>query len=77
MTHLQNFGKIAALAFAVMAAGCGKQPVAPAPPPTTVSVTKPVQQQVTDWDEYTGHLQSPGDGHSAGARERLHRASAL
>jgi RND family efflux transporter MFP subunit len=39
--------------------GCSRQPAAQAPPPPTVSVTRPLQRSVTDWDEYTGHLVSP------------------
>ncbi len=38
---------------------CTKQAATQAPPPATVSVTRPLQREVTDWDEYTGHLTSP------------------
>ena len=49
----------AALAFSLAAAGC-KQPAAqPAPPPPMVTVSTPLDREVTDWDEYTGHLISP------------------
>jgi RND family efflux transporter MFP subunit len=34
-------------------------PQAIAPPPAPVTVCKPVEKTVRDWDEYTGHLQSP------------------
>ena len=30
-----------------------------APPPPMVTVSKPLNREVTDWDEYTGHLVSP------------------
>lgn len=35
--------------------GC-KGPVPPPPPPPTVTVARPVQKEVIEWDEYTGHL---------------------
>ncbi len=28
-------------------------------PPSVVTVSNPLQREVTDWDQYTGHLQSP------------------
>jgi len=31
----------------------------PAPPPPTVTVSLPLNREVTDWDEFTGHLVSP------------------
>jgi RND family efflux transporter MFP subunit len=34
-------------------------PPAPPPPPPTVTVTRPVQRQVTEWDEYPGRLAAP------------------
>jgi len=38
----------------------GKPPAAAqALPPAPVTVTKPLAREVRDWDEYTGHLQSP------------------
>jgi RND family efflux transporter MFP subunit len=39
-------------------AGCRQQAVN-APPPPTVTVTRPLAREVTKWDEYTGHLASP------------------
>ena len=51
--------------LAVLAlAGCdpSKKPAAPPPappPPPNVTVSKPVQREVRDWDEFTGHLQAP------------------
>ena len=32
---------------------------APPPPPANVTVSLPVEREVRDWDEYTGHLQAP------------------
>ena len=39
--------------------GCGKPPPPPAPPPPAVTVSKPVQREVIQWDDYTGHLDAP------------------
>ncbi len=50
---------VASVLLAVALAGCGKQQAPPPPPPPTVTVSYPVQRDVTDWDEYVGHLQSP------------------
>src|SRR5579884_4007935 len=48
------------LAGAFTVTGCHQAPPpAVAPPPPTVSVCQPLEHEVTDWDEYTGHLQSP------------------
>ncbi|MDB6138814.1 MAG: Efflux transporter, family, subunit [Verrucomicrobiaceae bacterium] len=33
--------------------------IVPPPPPPAVTVSLPVQREVRDWDEYTGHLQAP------------------
>ena len=44
---------------AVLPLGCRKDAPPPPPPPPTVTVTEPLEHEVTDWDEYTGHLQSP------------------
>jgi multidrug efflux system membrane fusion protein len=40
--------------------GCGgKPPEAQAPPPPAVTVAHPVQQDVVEWDTYTGYLEAP------------------
>lgn len=51
---------VSLLAIALLAA-CDKSgpPAAPPIPPAPVTVSKPVEKVVRDWDEYTGHLQSP------------------
>lgn len=40
-------------------AGCGGRQSAQGPPPPAVTVSKPLEHAVVDWEEYTGHLQSP------------------
>jgi RND family efflux transporter MFP subunit len=41
------------------AAGC-KRGEAPPPPPPTVTTASGIQEEVVEWDEYPGHLVSPG-----------------
>ena len=49
---------IAALC-AGMLAGCDNKPAAgAAPPPPPVTVSKPLQKQITEWDEYTGRFEA-------------------
>lgn len=38
--------------------GCEKPAPPPAPPPPPVTVARPVEREVIEWDEYTGHLQA-------------------
>jgi membrane fusion protein, multidrug efflux system len=40
--------------FAAVLSGCNKQPPPPAPPPPPVTIAKPIQREVVEWDEYTG-----------------------
>lgn len=41
-------------------AGCGKSKQAPAPPPPAkVTVVKPIEKEIIEWDEYTGRLRAP------------------
>jgi RND family efflux transporter MFP subunit len=52
-------GRIAAvtMVLAALLAGCGQeQPKQAAPPPPTVTVAKPVQRSVVDYDEYVGRF---------------------
>jgi membrane fusion protein, multidrug efflux system len=53
--QLGTLASISAL-FAMMAAlsSCNQQPQAPAPPPLPVTIAKPVQKDIIEWDEYTG-----------------------
>jgi RND family efflux transporter MFP subunit len=41
---------------ALLVAGCGGAKKPAGPPPPTVTVTKALQKEVTEWDEYTGRL---------------------
>src|SRR3954447_21114659 len=47
---------IFAALFASLLAGCDNKPVAGAPPPPPVTVSKPIQKSITEWDEYTGRF---------------------
>ncbi len=48
------------IALAVsLVAGCGHPAAPPPPPPPPVSITRPMEKEVIEWDEYTGTLQSP------------------
>jgi membrane fusion protein, multidrug efflux system len=55
--------RLAVFAVLLLAAcipvGCSKSAPPPSPPPPAVTVTEPLDHEVADWDEYTGHLQSP------------------
>lgn len=46
-------------AFCLLACGCGKSGGPPQRPPATVTVMHPLQEQVTDWEDFAGRLQSP------------------
>src|SRR5216117_4359912 len=50
---------IASLLVGSLSAGCGKHASQAAPPPPVVSVVKPVERDVVEWDEYIGRLESP------------------
>ncbi len=50
---------IVAALCAGMLAGCDNKPTASAaPPPPPVTVSKPLQKQITEWDEYTGRFEA-------------------
>lgn len=44
------------MAVMLVASGCRRPAPPAAPPPATVTVAHPVQQNVLEWDEYTGRL---------------------
>jgi membrane fusion protein, multidrug efflux system len=47
------------IGFALIFSGCGKvSPTAPTPPPPAVTVAKPLQQDVIEWDTYNGYLEA-------------------
>src|SRR5271166_3059158 len=59
MTHLnRQLGTLAAisalLAISGVLSSCNKQPPPPAPPPPPVTIAKPVQKDIVEWDVYTG-----------------------
>jgi multidrug efflux system membrane fusion protein len=47
---------LAGLSAALALSGCDNKPVASAPPPPAVTVSQPLQQRITEWDEYTGRF---------------------
>jgi RND family efflux transporter MFP subunit len=50
----------AILVFCVLLlAGCGERDANAAPPAPVVTVAHPLQREVIEWDEYTGHLEAP------------------
>ena len=44
--------------LAGLLAGCDSKPAAGPPPPPAVTVSKPVQKTITEWDEYTGRFEA-------------------
>ena len=48
---------MAALTVWAGCTGCNRQPPPPAPPPAAVTVSRPLQREVIEWDEYTGRLE--------------------
>lgn len=46
--------------FAGIANGCNREDAAgpPAPPPAMVTVARPIDREVMEWDEYTGRLEA-------------------
>jgi multidrug efflux system membrane fusion protein len=48
-----------AVNFALLLNGCSKiQPTPPAPPPPVVTIAKPLQQDVIEWDTFNGYLEA-------------------
>lgn len=50
------FASLVAVFVAIFAAGCSRRESLPPPMIPTVTVAHPVQQEVVEWDDYTGHL---------------------
>jgi membrane fusion protein, multidrug efflux system len=44
------------LLIANVLASCDSNPTSSAPPPPTVTVSRPLQKNITEWDEYTGRF---------------------
>jgi RND family efflux transporter MFP subunit len=42
--------------FGLLGAGCGRVESPPGPPPPAVTVSRPLEREVIEWDEYTGRL---------------------
>jgi RND family efflux transporter MFP subunit len=60
LSRFKRLIEISVLSLAVAAIeGCGKPPQQQAPPPPAVTVSKPVQREVIEWDDFTGHLEAP------------------
>src|SRR5215216_5732698 len=59
IASFRRFAGIAGLALAILMTGCErKKPQVTASPPV-VSVMRPVQREIVEWDEYIGRLESP------------------
>ena len=54
----RQIGELARLlmlfAMGAVVSGCNKEPPPPASPPPPVTIAKPIQREVVEWDEYTG-----------------------
>ncbi len=56
---MRAFPLVAAAILALALAGCGAKKKAPAPPPPpVVYVSKPLQKQIVDWDDYVGRFEA-------------------
>jgi RND family efflux transporter MFP subunit len=56
MNMKSRCGLLAGVLTVIAGAGCDQKPAPPTPPPAKVTVAKPVEREVIDWDEYTGFL---------------------
>jgi RND family efflux transporter MFP subunit len=58
--HIRVLGHFAlAVIAAGLLQGCDKPASAPPAPPPAVTIAKPVQREVVEWDTYTGYLEAP------------------
>lgn len=57
----RRFASVISMLAVTLLAACSdeQKPQQMVPPPAAVTVRKPIQREVADWDEYSGHLQSP------------------
>lgn len=58
-TGLHHWLAVLALCVLGLCTGCDDRSAAAAPPPPAVTVARPMQREVIEWDEYTGYLESP------------------
>src|SRR4026208_127827 len=57
--RFQGFAVIAGLVLAIFITGCERKKAQATIPAPVVSVMQPVQQEIVEWDEYIGRLESP------------------
>src|SRR6266550_835527 len=53
----RSFWSACASALLCALVGCGRPEAPPPPPPPAVTVTRPLQREVIEWDEYTGRME--------------------
>src|SRR3954465_8912329 len=59
MLRIKRSAALIGVALFAVASGCAKKASGPgAMPPPQVTVSQPVQREVTEWDEYPGRLQA-------------------
>jgi RND family efflux transporter MFP subunit len=56
MRTKSRLGWLAGVLTLTAVAGCDQKPAPQTPPPAKVTVARPVEREVIDWDEYTGYL---------------------
>ncbi|MCE9590259.1 MAG: efflux RND transporter periplasmic adaptor subunit [Planctomycetes bacterium] len=60
MIHAHQWRLTAVLtAAALFVSGCSKPPAPPPPHMAEVTVVRPIQREVLEWDEYIGHMEAP------------------
>jgi multidrug efflux system membrane fusion protein len=47
-----------AIVISIVSNGCKKAQSPAPPPPATVTVARPIEREVIEWDDYTGHLEA-------------------
>jgi multidrug efflux system membrane fusion protein len=56
MRTKRRLGLLAGVLSIIAVAGCDQKPAPVTPPPAKVTVARPLDREVIDWDEYTGFL---------------------
>ena len=59
LRRLQRAAAPIVLVLAIVVAGCKGPAAPPPPPPPSVTVSRPVQHDVIEWDQFSGYLSSP------------------